>query len=258
MAQVQTSAKYQAVAPGLVRDLAARELAKARSPKEAVKAVKNKLHQVAGAYLDAKPDYPAWLSQLEQAHQTGADLRPLCQEFMRRHASTRERLPILAEFYQAIFAGLAPVGAVLDLACGLNPLALPWMALAPTTRYVACDIWRDEVTFLDQWLRLLGQPGAAFVHDLLTGPPQVQADVVLLLKAIPCLEQMDKTLGARLLAAIDAPVVVVSFPAASLGGSAKGMTAHYTSHFQQLVDPDLWQVERLEFETELVFRLRRK
>ena len=101
-------------------------------------------------------------------------------------------------------------------------------------------------------------PGGAFVWDLLTGPPQVQADVVLLLKAIPCLEQLDKTIGARLLAAIDAPVVIVSFPAASLGGADKGMTGYYPSHFHQLIDPDLWQVDQLEFATELVFRLRRK
>ena len=50
-----------------------------------------------------------------------------------------------------------------------------------------------------------------------SGPPEASADMVLLLKAIPCLEQEEPGAGKRLLRSLDAPVVVVSFPARSLG-----------------------------------------
>ena len=56
-------------------------------------------------------------------------VKDFCLERMRGHASTQERLPILEEFFQTTLASIAPVESVLDLACGLNPLALPWMPL---------------------------------------------------------------------------------------------------------------------------------
>ena len=80
-------------------------------------------------------------------------------------------------------------------------------------------------------------------------------DIAFLFKTIPCLEQVDKTIGPRLLAAIQAPVLLVSFPAQSLGGGQKGMIAHYESHFRELIAPYAWSVERFPFATELVFRV---
>ena len=76
-AEVLDSAKYRAVSPDLVRDLAARELAAGRSHKAAVKAVKTRLHQIAGAYAESRPDYRAWLGALAAAaEQTTTDERP--------------------------------------------------------------------------------------------------------------------------------------------------------------------------------------
>src|SRR6185369_15725969 len=143
--------------------------------KEAIKATKNKLHQVAGAYLDARLPYDEWLALLTAAaadeRRTTNDERPTanddealsnsvlstqssalaqaCRDIMRHHASTRERLPILESFYTTTLASLGPVRSVLDLACGLNPLALPWMPIAPDASYYACDIYADMIAFLN-------------------------------------------------------------------------------------------------------------
>ena len=46
---VSRSPKYQHVSPALIRRFGAEELGKRRSYKDAVKATKNKLHQVGGA-----------------------------------------------------------------------------------------------------------------------------------------------------------------------------------------------------------------
>ena len=254
---VLTSAKYRTVSPALARAIGAAELAKGRSLKEAVKATKNKLHQVAGAYLAERPDYGAWLEATRSARAAGSDLRPLCAALMRHHASTRERLPILEQFYATLLGDLPPVRSILDLACGLNPLALPWMPLPSNVEYWACDIFQDQADFLSGWFDAAGYRGRAFVCDLIAGLPPARADVVLLLKAIPCLEQIDKELGRRLLATVEAPVVLVSFPVHSLGGHGKGMAANYAAHFDRLTSGLSWQVERFDFATELVFRLRR-
>jgi 16S rRNA (guanine(1405)-N(7))-methyltransferase len=252
---VLASAKHRETAPALVETLARRELAGGARPKEAVKAVKNKLHQVAGAYQAEPLAGDAFLAEVRAARAAGEDLRPLCRAAMARHTSTRERLPILDDFYRQLFAGLPPPRSLLDLACGLNPLALPWMGLPPDCTYAACDIYAGQAALLGGWLAAAGQPGEVFVCDLLAGPPPRTADVALLLKAIPCLQQMDRAIGRRLLDAVDAPVLIVSYPVHSLSGRKQRMDEHYAAEFSRLVEGRPWRVESFRFATELAYRV---
>ncbi|MCL4859588.1 MAG: hypothetical protein KJZ93_09290 [Caldilineaceae bacterium] len=256
VAAISTSNKYRQIAPDLVRRLGAQELSKGRKFKDAVKAAKNKLHQIAAVYHEGAFAYERWLAQLQQAPDRAA-LQASCAAIMAHHASTRERLPILDLFYTTLFAGLPPIHSILDLACGLNPLAAPWMGLAGNVRYYAYDIYQDQMAFLNRTLPLLGLQGRARVCDLLQCRPTETADVALLLKTIPCLEQVDKEAGRRLLDGVNAPVVLVSFPVQSLGGREKGMMEHYERHFYELVAGRPWQIDRFVFNTELVYRLRR-
>ena len=254
VAAVRAGAKYRHLDIGLVEAVAAGELAKGRSFKETVKATRNKLHQVAGAYLPDRPDYGAWLKMLSQAT-TDEAWRAACRQVMAHHASTRERLSFLDTFYPTILGDLPPIHTILDLACGLNPLAAAWMPLAEGARYVACDIYEDQVHFLNQVFEVRGMQGMAFLCNLVEAVPDQHADVALLLKTIPCLEQLDKNIGARLLQQINAPVIAVSFPARSLGGRGKGMVQNYADHFATLVAGQPWQIARFDFPTEMVFRI---
>ena len=256
VAEVQRSAKYRTIAASLIARIGAEELAKGRSSKDAVKATKARLHQVAGAYLPERVDAAGWLVRLAAQVQDPAAVQRLCRELMARHASTRERLPILDQFYATLFADLPCDVAVLDLACGLNPLALPWMPLAGRFRYTACDIYADQAELLNGFFQALGVDGEARVCDLTQTPALPPADVVLLLKAVPCLDHLDRTLVGRLLDTLDATWVYVSFPSHSLGGRSKGMPAQYEPRLAQLVAGQVWQVERYSFGSELVFRLR--
>jgi 16S rRNA (guanine(1405)-N(7))-methyltransferase len=254
VAAVREGAKYRQLEQSLVEAVAAAEMAKGRNFKESVKATRNKLHQVAGAYLPDRPAYAAWLAQIGAAR--GPDeRRAALRQVMAQHASTRERLPSLDAFYATLLGDLPPIHSVLDLACGLNPLAAIWMPLAEDAHYYACDIYADQIAFLNGVFALQGQRGAATLCNLLTGVPPQNADVALLLKTIPCLEQMDREIGARLLAQIDAPVIVVSFPSRSLGGRDKGMVQSYAEHFAELVAGQSWQIARFDFATEMAFRI---
>lgn len=252
---ILASPKYRTVAPELIRTLGAEELTKRRNLKEAIKATKNKLHQIAGAYQMGKVDYANWLSRLQQVTAEPGALRATCLEIMAHHASTRERLAVLDKFYATLFAGLPRITSVLDLACGLNPLTIPWMALPADVTYFACDIYQDQMTFLNHALPLLGVNGAAQVCNLLEDYPTPSTDVAFLFKTIPCLEQVDKAIGYKLLEKIDAPILFVSFPAQSLGGRSKGMAGNYEAHFAELVAGKPWRIERFVFKTELVFRV---
>lgn len=254
VAAVKASARYRHVSAAFIARVGAQELAKRPNLKAAIKATKDRLHQVGGAYLEARPDYRAWLERLRATFRGNLDdLRPLCLEIMRVHASTRERLPILADFYSSIFGALPPVRSVLDLGCGLNPLALPWMPLGAGASYYACDIYEDMAEFVREFLGLVGVSGGAWVCDVLAEVPRQRVDVALVLKLIPGLEQIDRAAGRRLLDELSADHLVVSFPAQSLCGVRKGMSATYEAHFRELVRGRDWQVRRFAFSGELAF-----
>lgn len=273
VAAVRASARYRDIAEPLVRRLGERELAKRRNLKEAVKATRSKLHQVAGAYIE-EPRYAAWLAELRgvweeaDAAPDGEQLRRAAlRRIMARHASTRERLPILDQFYAQTLATVGPVRSVLDIACGLNPLTLAWAPLADEVTFYACDIYADMMAFLDGYFALEtshtrpGLRGRAETRDVIASPPTQRADLALILKAIPCLEQVDRSAGERLLRAINADHLLISFPVHSLGGRSKGMLATYEARFHDLMEQTgigaSAEVRRFEFATELAFLVSR-
>ena len=177
------------------------------------------------------------------------------RDAMAHHASTRERLPILDSVYARIFDGLPPVHSVLDVACGLNPLAVPWMRLEHGATYHAVDIYADMMQFLGAALPLLDVQAHCEVRDVISDPPSEPVDVAFVLKTLPCLEQVDKDAGRRLLDAIRARTLIVSYPTRSVSGRNVGMAQQYAERFDALVAGRGWEIERLEFENELVFRV---
>jgi 16S rRNA (guanine(1405)-N(7))-methyltransferase len=249
---VLESAKYRAIALEFVRKIAAEELRKFPKRKEAIKATKNKLHQVAGAYLSAPPNYNSWLDRLSAAND-GDERREICRTLMQTHASTRERLPILDEFYRVALADIAPVHSILDLACGLNPLAIPFMPPAENATYYACDLYTDQAEFFNRAFPLLGVTGEAWALDITQTIPQHHVDLALIIKAIPCLQQIDKGIGLHLLEGVQADHILVSYPAQSLGGKGKGMRANYEAQFNELIAGKGWTFRKYDFATELAF-----
>jgi 16S rRNA (guanine(1405)-N(7))-methyltransferase len=260
VAEVRRGPRYASITPDLIRRLGTQELAKGRPLKEAVKAVRNKLHQVGGAYQETPIPYARLLSELGALPSDPSDpaLQSFCRRVMLLHASTHERLPLVERLFSETLATLAPVESVLDLACGLNPLALPWMPLAPGAAYYACDIYADMVAFVAEFLSHTRQPGAAEVCDLLQDPPLRPVQLAFALKTIPCLEQVDKQIGLRLLQQLDADYILVSYPAHSLGGRSKGMVKNYAAAFQEMVTGQSWSIQRFDFPGELAFLIHKK
>ena len=257
--QVQAAGKYNAISPGLVRSILAAELKKGRSPREAVKAARTKLHQVGAVYQGTPIPYDSLQVEMDQLPDQLDD--PAVQAFLLRtmefHSSTRERQSILPRFFAETLAAIQPIHSILDIACGLNPLAIPWMPLAPGFCYSACDIYSDMIGFLNQYFTKFKLTGDAFMWDVTEKVPTHSADLALVLKTIPCLEQLEKDFGARLLAQLDCPNILVSFPSQSLGGRSKGMAKFYENHFNDLVADRNWHISRFEFPGEIAFLVRK-
>jgi len=255
IAEVRASKKYAPISTELIRSILLAEAPHQKNPRELIKAARNKLHQVGAAFQETPIPYAALTAQIDalgtqvQAEETRQFLRTA----LARHASTRERLPILAEFFAATLAPIAPVASVLDLACGFTPLCLPWMPLAETASYTGIDIYADMVGLLDHFYAHFGLPHTFLVGNVLGELPPQPVELALLLKTLPCLEQVQKGAGARLLEEVPAENILVSFPAHSLGGRAKGMAANYEAYFNQITSGKKWKITRSLFAGELAF-----
>lgn len=262
VAAVAASKKYRSICTDTIRRIAERELASRGNVKAAVKATKRRLHQVYGAF-EQDFDYETAYRRLQSAYRLDSDdeIRAACRHLLGQHSSTRERLPLLDRFYRDIFEITGQPSLLLDLGCGLNPLALPWMGLipgqapeqAPGIRYVPIDIDADRVRFLNRYLPLAGLKPLARCQDVLSHPPGDAADAALLLKMSPTLERQEPGATLSLIEQLNAPYVVVSFAIKSLGGREKGMVEHYQQQFLGWLKDRQWPAEQLAFDSELVF-----
>jgi 16S rRNA (guanine(1405)-N(7))-methyltransferase len=252
---VRQGSKYRHIHEDLIRNIAMSELNKDRSWKETIKAVRNKIHQVGSAYQPTGIDYERLIEVMKSLPRDIQNplVKDFCRDTMKQHASTRERLVILDQFYLTIFTNHAPITSLLDVACGLNPLALAWIPLSPECDVMVCDIYGDQIDFLNLFFDYFQINGKAICCDLTQEVPEGDFQIALVLKTIPCLEQIDKKIGSRLLNGINSKNILVSFPAKSLGGRDKGMRQFYSAHFEAIIAEHNWQVDKFSFSNEEAF-----
>ena len=259
--RVAESRRYRAVDPAVMRRLASEELRRARGPDDAVKRVKRRLHQAVGAFrisaaggaIDRDIER---LTAASQGERSGGELRAACRDLLARHASTRERLPFLDRFYTVIWdaIGVAPA-SLLDLGCGLAPLALPWMQLPASATYHAIDADSRAIRLVDAFLSLVRQPHVAEVGDLASEVDLPAVDVALLLKLVPILDRQDPAASVRLLRNLAVRHMVLSFPVRSLGGRGRGMETTYRRRVDAILrdlDPRVQRVTEASVPNELV------
>ena len=257
--EVKRSPKYVSVSADLVREIGSKELAKSKNIKDAIKATRNKIHQVGSAYQETPIPYARWLKELSNLPQNIQ--APETINFIRAclplHASTKERLPFIETFFEKTLSPIQPVESILDLACGLTPLCLPWIPAVGNVRYTGVDIYENMIHFLDQFYNHFKVNHSFSVMNIIQEIPKEKVHLALVLKTIPCLEQVDKIIGARLLETLNAENILVSFPSRGLGGRLKGMAENYEAHFHQLIAGKNWQVTKTDFPNEIAFLIRK-
>ena len=266
---VKQSKKYGDTSEETIRTLAETALRQHKKPKAAIKAVRTQLHSIMAPYL-GDPVYETAVARLEAVFAAGdaAQIKAVCRDILGDHLSTRERLPILSDFYARIFEVTGKPNSILDIACGLNPLAWPWMGLGTVSggqysvnsetenggqfRFYAYDIHEARVAFLNRFFQLAGLPQLARLQDVALALPQEQGDVALLLKEMPRFERNYHGRGRPLLEALNVHWLVISFPTVSAHGG-RNLTNRYREFMAQLIDGRDWPVTELLFDGELVF-----
>lgn len=230
--RVLRSSRYRDVDRSLLSRLAAEELPRARNADDAVKRVKRRLHQAVGAFRGMARGVA--LAQAWNGDLAGPTFRAACTDVLRTHASTRERISHLESFYAGIWAHAGVPARILDIGCGLNPLALPWMGIGDAT-YLATDVDQRPLHTVSALFELIGHPHEVRAQDAVAQPPTEEADVALLLKLVTTLDRQDPEAATRLVKALRVRHAVVSFATRSLSGRGKGMERTYRDRLERLV-----------------------
>lgn len=177
------------------------------------------------------------------------------------HKSTQERVPYYVQFYQKMFTilkgwGLPEEFTVLDVACGYNPFAVSYMPMVPQ-RYVACDLSSQEMAVIEQFFKNESLSGEAFGQDVMDASflrylADHSFDVVFFFKALDSFERVKRHSSKKLLAAVNAPFIVVSFPLVSIGG---GSTIQGSKRvwFENFCQKENWILESFELPNEVVY-----
>ena len=250
------SKKYRDVCPDTVRRIWAECEARYKKPKDADRAAREALHGITGAFLT-----PADAAACADSLRDWLALdRPdtLLAEALRRHASTRERLPLHAmdALYGRIFEITGRPGRVLDLACGINPIYLGARGFDVT----GVDISASAVSLVNGFGASCGAPVRAVCADLLCdgGIPAERFDVALMFKVLPLLERQRTGAAARVMNAANAAFIVASFPTRTLGGRNVGMAGHYADWMAAHLPGNRAVAGRFETENELFYLLKEK
>ncbi|MBM3233387.1 hypothetical protein FJZ18_04445 [Candidatus Pacearchaeota archaeon] len=150
------------------------------------------------------------------------------QELLKTHLSTYER----TDFYQLIKEKIKSLGikSILDIGCGLNPLALA----SPELLYNACDIRQDEIDIINNYFKSHGIEGHAFVFDIRKFNSDLpKADLCLLWKIIEIVGGDTHRLTRSLLNGLDCKYIIVSFSTVTLSG--KNMRRKRRTWFEKIV-----------------------
>jgi 16S rRNA (guanine(1405)-N(7))-methyltransferase len=197
-----------------------KELSRSAEFAELKKLVRAELRTVYGVFdLDEKRERKELLARLKEKP-GNADV---ILKLLLLHQSSKERAPRYLEVYKRIFSITGIPATILDLGCGANPYSYTFLRCKP--RYIAVDIPGDALADIAEFFKIEGIKGEVVGVDLVQEfgkltplSKENNVDVVFLFKVLDSLESVKRNISGKVLDALEAKWIVVSFPTVSLGG----------------------------------------
>lgn len=257
--RIKTTKNFRELDDSFIEQIIRQAQTRGSEEKEILSSVKTTIQDVTNQFRTADISYRDLIAELDNAHDhelTAEERGLFAADLLRRHAAAKERIPFIRRYYQEIFSHLPTIESVLDVGCGLNPVAVTFMPVSSEVHYSAVDLPADLVDFLNDFFRLIEIPGVAIQSNLLNGIPDIDADLTLIQKTIPVLERAEKGAGRRLFDAIRSPNAVLSFKTVKKQKQAK---AHhdYIAEYESILAASDWGTTKLVFPNETVFVLKR-
>jgi 16S rRNA (guanine(1405)-N(7))-methyltransferase len=253
---VKSSKKYRALdlPENMLRDLLDQSAEISRNVSELKSNFRKSLHNVIAPYLESI-DYDQEIQKIKDlfaSQPSQAEISAYCLETMAKHASTRERLPHLEHFFNTIHAFIGEPANVLDLACALDPLCLPWIKLSAGASFKAYDINKARVRFLDTFFEHAFPYASAIQQDIFLNSPQETADCAFFFKEAHRLEKRQSGATRILLEKLNARTIIVSLPAVDLKGH-HSLESYHRALIDKAIADQPWQLQSERVGNELLF-----
>ncbi len=252
--KIRSSSKYKDINEKTILEIINIELPKYKNEKILVKAVKNKLHQIYGAFLNRR-DIEGAQKLLLMLKSGEGNIKETANKILQLHHSTRERLDVYEDIYREIFKVTEKPNSILDLACGLNPFSIPFMNIQGAILYYAYDIDSKLIEVINEFLDILGYPRLAKRKDILFEDIEDQADICFILKFLPIAERIRRGLSLKLISRLNSKFIIVSFPLKSISGKEKGMLKNYSRIFEPVFKERYKILEKLILGNEMFYIL---
>ncbi len=201
-----------------------------------IKEVRAELRFLSGQYQKSLKNRPKLLKKNNLA------------ELLKTHSSTSERL----EFYPSIKDKIHNLGikSILDLGCGLNPIALA----SPDLIYFASDIKEDELSLIEQFFKENKINGKTFAFDLrkpLVNLPKT--DLCILFKVLDVIDKKHK-LSEKIILSLPSKYLLVSFSTKKLSG--KSMNHPQRKWFESILSRNKLNFESFSISNEIFYLIK--
>ena len=172
-----------------------------REVKVIVKDIRAELRYLTGQFHRSAP-FPSFSQQLS------------VEAIFQKHQSTRERLDFYPRLRHIIQE--KKIHSLLDLGCGLNPLALATHDFV----YYAVDIQEEEIAFVNRFFEEKKINGKAWIYDIrhFDARDFPTIDLCLLLKVIDLIEQRGHKLAEHIIKTVLCKYLLISFSTKTISG----------------------------------------
>lgn len=223
------------------------EFSRSKIFKVTLKNVRSELRKIYGVFIK-KGDREKLLLSFSKSKKI-SDLNDL----LCLHQSTSERINDYEIIYKKFFSNQKNI-RIVDLACGLNPLA-SYFIKDKISFYFASDISSNDCKFIENFFHLTKIPGSAQPLDLTNVESFKKipsCDFCLLFKALDSLETTKRHISKQLLSSIDAKVFIISFPKVTIGGK-NSIAKSKRSWLEKFLQKNNKDFEIFETENELFY-----
>lgn len=170
---------------------------------------------------------------------------------LKSHSSTRERLDIYQDI-KKIITSLKPK-KILDLGCGLNPIALG----NKDYFYIYADLNMDDLNIIESYFIKNKIKGEKIQYDLRNFNKEdfPKIDLCIIWKVLDVIEKRTHKLAKKILEDIDAIYILVSFATKKLSG--RKMNSPSRKWFEKILSVLDLEYKKYEFESELFYLIKK-
>ena len=142
-------------------------------------------------------------------------------DFLKKHLSTRERLPFYQEVYQKIWGITGKPKSILDLGCGYNPFSFKFMKLKKV-KYFAVELTKEDCKdiqqFFDKTKEINGKAMQMDLENKENFKKLPKADITFMFKLLDTIDRKKgHALSKELIDNIKSKWIVISFATKTIG-----------------------------------------